>query len=44
MMGFDLTAVGVSGFVKYLKRVAMDGDEDVCEDKVEVGGVLLKLP
>ena len=41
---FDLRTVDVSGFGKYLKTVAMDGDEDGCGDRREVEGVLLRQP
>ncbi len=41
---FDLRTVDVSGFERYLRRVAMDGDGDGCVDMREVEGVLLKQP
>lgn len=44
MRVLDLRPVDVSGFGKYLKRVAMDGDGDGCGDMREVEGVPLKQP
>ena len=40
----DLRTVDVSGFEMYLRTVAMDGDEDGCEDRRGVVGVLLRQP
>jgi hypothetical protein len=44
MRVLDSRTDDVSGFGKYLKRVAMDGDEDGCGDRREVEGVLLRQP
>jgi hypothetical protein len=44
MRVLDLRMVDVSGFGRYLKKVAMDGDEDGCGDRREVEGVLSKQP
>jgi hypothetical protein len=44
MRVLDSRTADVSGFGKYLKRVAMDGDGDVSGDKCEVEGVLLRQP
>jgi len=44
MRVLDSRTVDVSVFVKYLKRVAMDGDGDGSGDKYEVEGVLLRQP
>jgi hypothetical protein len=44
MTELGLRTVDVSGVVKHSRRVAMDGDENVCEDKREVEGGPLRQP